>query len=70
MCDYCEKRKELTSCNFCGDGKMRIIKDELDLYEKHEKGRKIKFFRRLYGPAFRINYCPMCGKQLRKDKLK
>lgn len=20
--------------------------------------------------AFRINYCPMCGKQLREDKLK
>ena len=68
MCDYCEKRKELTQKYHLKT--LAIIKDELDLYEKHEKGRKIKFFRRLYGPAFRINYCPMCGKQLREDKLK
>ena len=62
MCDYCNKHKELSSINFCGQGKMRISKNKIDIYEN--RSNTIKFFRRIYGPTFKINYCPMCGRKL------
>ena len=61
MCDYCNKHKELLSINFCGRAKMRIIKNEVDIYDR---SNTIKFFSRIYYPTFKINYCPMCGRPL------
>ena len=62
MCDYCNgKRKELSSVNFCGEAKMRIVADTLDLYDR---GHKIKFLNYYYAPRFKVNYCPMCGRKL------
>lgn len=63
MCDYCNKYKELSSINFCGRGKMRIFKNEIDIYENKSNIIDL-FFRRIYNPTFKINYCPMCGRQL------
>lgn len=64
MCEYCEKRKEIKSCNFCGRAKMRIVGAEIDVSGDKEK---IRWFRSIYAPAFKINYCPMCGRKLESD---
>lgn len=63
MCEYCEKRKEIKSCNFCGRAKARIVGAEIDVWAD---GKKIRLFRDIYAPAFKINFCPMCGKDLRE----
>ncbi len=68
MCDYCNKHKELSSINFGGRAKMKISRNEIDIYEN--RNNTIIFFKRIYGPAFKINYCPMCGEQLRENKIK
>lgn len=65
MCEYCEKRKEIKSCNFCGRAKARIIGAEIDISGDE---KKIRWFRSIYDPAFRINFCPMCGRKLESDK--
>lgn len=31
MCEYCEKHKEIKSCNFCGRAKARIVGAEIDV---------------------------------------
>lgn len=64
MCEYCEKRKEIKSCNFCGRAKARIVGAEIDVSGDE---KKIRWFRSIYAPAFRINYCPMCGRKLESD---
>ena len=61
MCEYCEKRKEIKSCNFCGRAKATIVGDEIDIWGDK---RKIRWFKDIYAPGFRINYCPMCGRKL------
>ena len=64
MCDYCEKRKETRSANFCGSGKMKIyskgISKGFGLLELQGDDTKAKIFKWLYCPRFDINYCPMC----------
>lgn len=64
MCEYCEKRKEIKSCNFCGRAKATIVGEEIDI---SGDGKKIKLFKDIYAPAFKINYCPMCGRKLESD---
>lgn len=64
MCEYCEKGKEIKSCNFCGRAKMRIVESEIDVRGDKEK---IRWFGSIYAPAFRISYCPMCGRELESD---
>lgn len=63
MCEYCEKRKEIKSRNFCGRTKARIIGTEIDIWGDE---KKIRLFKDIYAPAFKINFCPMCGKDLRE----
>ena len=64
MCEYCEKRKEIKSCNFCGMAKARINGTEIDIWGD---SNKIRLFSNIYAPAFKINYCPMCGQQLSEE---
>ena len=68
MCEYCEKRKEIRSGNFCGSGRMRIynkgFEKGIGLLELQGDETKAKIFKRLYCPRFDINYCPMCGRKL------
>lgn len=61
MCEYCEKRKEIKSCNFCGRAKAVIVGAEIDV---RGNKNKIRLFKDIYAPAFKINYCPMCGRKL------
>lgn len=61
MCEYCEKRKEIKSCNFCGSAKAVIVGAEIDIWGDK---KKIGWFKNIYAPAFKINYCPMCGRKL------
>lgn len=61
MCEYCEKRKRLKSCNFCGGANLTILGDVLDI---NGDKRKFNIFKRIYSPRFEINYCPMCGRKL------
>lgn len=63
MCEYCEKRKEIKSCNFCGRAKARIIGTIIDIWGN---GKKIRLFKDIYAPRFKINYCPICGRKLEK----
>ena len=64
MCEYCEKRKEIRSGNFCGSGKMRIYNNGYEkgigLLELQGDGTRAKIFKNLYCPRFDIQYCPMC----------
>ena len=64
MCEYCDKRKEIRSANFCGSGKMKIyskgISKGMGLLELQGDDTKAKIFKWLYCPRFDINYCPMC----------
>lgn len=64
MCKYCENNVELTSSNFCGSAKMTVAGNYLDVRGDKEV---IKWFKRIYQPSFRINYCPMCGKRVGDD---
>ena len=65
MCEYCEKRKLLKSCNFCGSAKMRIsVSKEFNLLEVQGDENKFHLFIRIYCPRFDINYCPICGRKL------
>ena len=64
MCEYCEKRKEIKSCNFCGRAKVRIVGAEIDMWGDKNK---IRLFKSIYNPTFKINYCPMCGRKLESD---
>lgn len=61
MCEYCEKQKEIKSYNFCGRAKARVCGDEIDIWGDE---KKFRMFRSIYNPAFRIAYCPMCGRKL------
>lgn len=63
MCEYCEKRKEIKSCNFCGRAKARIVGAEIDLWGDK---RKIGLFKDIYNPRFVIKFCPMCGRKLER----
>ena len=65
MCEYCEKGKELKSCNFCGSAKAIIsISKECTLLDIWGDESKFHIFKRIYRPRFDINYCPMCGRKL------
>ncbi len=61
MCEYCENKKELRSCNFCGSAKLKILGRTLDIY-----GNNFNMFKRIYRPRFDINFCPICGRKLTK----
>lgn len=64
MCEYCEKQKYIKSRNFCGRAKARIVGAEIDISGDE---KKIRWFKSIYAPAFKINYCPMCGRKLESD---
>lgn len=70
MCEYCEKQKIITSCNFGGGARIRIYKrgyeDNKGMLEMQGEGNIFKIFKRYYCPRFDINYCPMCGRKLGK----
>lgn len=67
MCQYCEKRKELRSCNFCGSAKMIIsVSENISILDIFGDEKKFNIFKRIYRPRFDINYCPMCGRKLTK----
>ena len=61
MCEYCEKQKEIQSCNFGGIAKARIVGAEINVWGD---GSKIKWLRTVYNPSFKISYCLMCGRKL------
>ena len=61
MCEYCEKKKKLKSCNFCGSATLIISGNVLDIYGD---GNKFNIFKRIYRPRFDIKFCPMCGRRL------
>ena len=61
MCDFCKKGKEIKSYNFCGRAKVTIVGNEIDIWGDK---KKIRWFKDIYAPSFRINYCPMCGRKL------
>ena len=61
MCEFCGEKKEIKSINFCGNAKLRMVGNEIDV---HGDGKSMKMLRRIYNPCFRIMYCPMCGKKL------
>lgn len=71
MCEYCEKGKELKSCNFCGNAKITIYKngftENTGMLEIQGNENIFKFFKTIYCPRFDINYCPMCGRKLVKE---
>jgi hypothetical protein len=65
MCEYCEKGKELRSCNFCGSAKMVIsCSKEFNILDIWGDEGKFQIFKRIYRPRFDIKYCPMCGRKL------
>lgn len=65
MCQYCEKRKELKSCNFCGSAKMIIsVSENMRILDIYGDEKKFNIFKRIYRPRFDINYCPQCGRKL------
>ena len=64
MCEYCEKRKKLKSCNFCGSATMLVLGNILDIYGDENK---FSTFKRIYRPRFEISYCPMCGRNLMEE---
>lgn len=61
MCEYCEKKRELKSCNFCGSAGLFVSGDTLDIYGDE---KVFHIFKRIYRPRFEVNYCPMCGRKL------
>lgn len=61
MCEYCEKQKEIKSCNFGGRAKAVIVGDEIDIWGDKTK---IRWFKEIYAPSFKISFCPMCGRKL------
>lgn len=61
MCEYCEKRKEIKSRNFCGMAKAVIIGNEIAV---HGDEKKIGWLKVIYAPSFKINFCPICGRKL------
>lgn len=61
MCMYCEKGKEIKSVNFCGSAKAKIG-HYLTIYGDE---KKFNIFKKIYRPSFEINYCPICGKELK-----
>lgn len=65
MCEYCEKRTVLKSCNFCGSANLIVSGNILDIYGDE---KKFNIFERIYRPRFDINYCPMCGRKLGGNK--
>lgn len=71
MCEYCEQKKELKSCNFCGGAKLLIhevgFEDDFGMLELCGEENKFQIFKRVYRPRFDIKYCPMCGKRLGKN---
>lgn len=64
MCEYCEKQKEIKSCNFGGSAKVRIVGEQIDIYGDK---KKIRWFKNIYAPRFIINYCPICGQKLTEE---
>lgn len=65
MCEYCEKQKELKSCNFCGSATMIVsVSENMSILDIYGDERKFNIFKRIYRPRFDINYCPMCGRKL------
>lgn len=67
MCEYCEKQKYIKSRNFCGRAKARIVGAEIDISGDE---KKIRWFKSIYAPAFKINYCPMRGRKLTDEENK
>lgn len=61
MCEYCEKHKEIKSCNFGERARIRILGDSLDIFGDK---KKIKWLENIYAPRFIVSYCPMCGRKL------
>lgn len=53
MCEYCDSRKSITSINWNGSGQVNIDKNG-NLYGKDDE-------------VFKINFCPMCGRDLRRN---
>ena len=64
MCDYCEKRKEIKSCNFAGSAKMIVSVGEFNILDIYGDESKFNIFKRIYRPRFDINYCPMCRQKV------
>lgn len=67
MCKYCEKRKEIKSINFCGRAKARIVGADINIFGD---SKKIRLFKNIYAPRFKINFCPMCGRNLNEETEK
>ena len=68
MCEYCEGKKEIKSCNFCGEANIKICKKGIvkgmGLIDVYGNEKRFNLFKKIYLPSFNINYCPMCGKRL------
>ena len=61
MCEYCEKGKEIRSCNFCGGAKAIIlVSDDCTILDIGGDENKFQLFKKIYRPRFDIDYCPMC----------
>lgn len=58
MCEYCEKQKTLNSCNFCGDAKITIYKNDFqkDVGMLEVQGMAI--------PYLGLTHCISCHKSL------
>ena len=68
MCEYCENRKIIKSCNFCGSAKMIVsISENMNILDIYGDKERFSIFKRIYRPRFDINYCPMCGRDLRRN---
>lgn len=64
MCEYCERRKIIKSCNFCGSANLIVSGNILDIYGNE---KIFNIFKKTYRPRFNINYCPICGKKLGEE---
>lgn len=60
-----KKKKEMRSINFGGSAKARVVGDEINVYGDE---KRIKWLNRIYNPAFRINFCPICGRRISDEK--
>lgn len=68
MCEYCEKGKVIQSNNFCGEAKMTIsCSKQFNILNIWGDKNKFSVFHKYYQPRFDINYCPMCGKELKGE---
>lgn len=69
MCQYCigehSAENVIKSCNFGGSASLMIGQNGyMDVLGDKQT---FKFFKKIYCPSFKINYCPMCGRKFEKD---